>query len=93
MVTTRSRIRTAQVGIITPRWLHCQNLNDLTHVLVHSDQEECSTTKAEKRKPAKNTTLYTYTMQVPMRNVHARHKLYTYTMKEVVKLTAPTCIG
>ena len=50
MVTTRSRIRTAQVGIITPRWLHCQNLNDLTHVLVHSDQEECSTTKAEKRK-------------------------------------------
>ena len=33
--------------------------------------------------------------QVPMRNVHARHKLYTYTMrvKEVVKLTAPTCIG
>ena len=27
----------------------CQNLNDLTHVLVHSDQEECSTTKAEKR--------------------------------------------
>ena len=50
MVTTRSRIRTAQVGIITHRWLHCQNLNDLTHVLVHSDQEECSTTKAEKRK-------------------------------------------
>ena len=37
-------------GINTPRWLHCQNLNDLTHVLVHSDQEECSTTKAEKRK-------------------------------------------
>ena len=33
--------------------------------------------------------------EVPMRNVHARHKLYTYTMrvKEVVKLTAPTCIG
>ena len=33
--------------------------------------------------------------QVPMRIVHARHKLYTYTMrvKEVVKLTAPTCIG
>ena len=33
--------------------------------------------------------------QVPMRNVHARHKLYTYTMrvKEVVKLTAPTCIA
>ena len=30
-----------------------------------------------------------------MRNVHARHKLYTNTMrvKEVVKLTAPTCIG
>ena len=30
-----------------------------------------------------------------MRNVHARHKLYTYTMrvKEVVKLTAPTCIA
>ena len=32
-----------------------------------------------------------------MRNAHARHKLntYSYTMrvKEVVKLTAPTCIG
>ena len=61
------------------------------------DQRAHRGNKTERAKTTDMEAAREHGNQVPMRNAHARHKLniYSYTMrvKEVVKLTAPTCIG
>ena len=75
----------------------CPNLNDLTHVLVHCDQEEWRTTKAEKRMTGEKCNKHANSKRTWEPGTYAECACKTQTVHlhyesqgGAVKLTTPT---